>query len=357
MKIDLEDVGLNEHLIQEATFYENLYIARVSVQYKNIYKVLTQDGEINAEISGRLGYNSNGNSDYPAVGDWVMVDRLSDLNGNSIIHNILRRKSVLERRAAGTKSDIQIIAANIDIIFICMSLNNDYNIRRMERYLSIAWDSAATPVIVLTKTDLCEDIESKVNEVELSAPGVDIITTSVIESNSLDNINKYISKGKTIAFIGSSGVGKSTLINRLAGEDMLATGSMRNNEKGSHTTTHRQLIVLPNGGVLIDTPGMREIQVANADLTKSFNDIDVLAQKCRFRDCKHETEPGCEVIKAIEDGTLSVERLENYKKLERELKYSGLSSRQLEHEKINHMFGSMGEMKQAKDFIKEKNKK
>jgi ribosome biogenesis GTPase len=304
-----------------------------------------------------MGFLARDSSDYPVVGDWVMVDRLDDISGNAIIHYILRRKSAFERKSAGTSNQTQVVAANIDTVFICMSLNNNFNLRRLERYLAIAWDSMATPVVLLTKSDLCDDIPAKLSQVHSVALGVDVLVTTNIGDHEYAVINKYLGRGKTAAFIGSSGVGKSTLINRLMGEDILVTRETGENDKGRHTTTHRQLIALPNGGVVIDTPCMRELQIENADLSKPFADIEDLAQNCRFNDCKHQNEPGCAIKQAVEKGIISAARLGSYQKLQAELSYQGLNSRQLEHEKINRMFGSMGSMKQAMDFYKEKNKK
>lgn len=310
-KINLYSIGINERYIQEAGMYEiDLYIARVSTQYKDMYKIITEDGEIFAKISGKLNYSSNSNIDYPIVGDWVLVDRTTDRNGNAIIHHILSRTSYFERKVVGARVEGQIVAANIDTVFICMSLNNDFNIRRLERYISIAWDSMATPVVVLTKSDLCNDIESKVLEVQSVAIGIDILITNSISEDGYISIKKYIKYGKTIAFIGSSGVGKSTLINRLIGDESLKTNSVRSDDKGRHTTTNRELILVPDGGVVIDTPGMRELGIISADLDKSFSDIEEIAKRCKFLDCRHENEPKCAVKEAIEKGLLDIERLE-----------------------------------------------
>ncbi len=341
---------------QEATLYNGLFIARVTEQHRELYKVMSECGEIDASVSGKFAYQANDQTSFPAVGDWVMIDRVDGSAGNAIIHHILRRKSVLARQAAGTENAGQIIAANIDTIFICMSLNADFNIRRMERYLTIAWDSMATPVIVLTKSDLCIDLPEKLDEVSSVSMGVDVISCSSENEDGHEAINAYVGQGKTIAFIGSSGVGKSTLINRLMGQDLLATKAIREDDaKGRHTTTHRQLLLLPNGGIVIDTPGMRELQIYTGNLSKTFEDIEDIAARCKFGDCSHGTEPGCAIREAIENGTLSEKRFESYLKLQRELSYAGLNARQLENEKINRMFGGKGEMKQLKKNIKDKN--
>jgi ribosome small subunit-dependent GTPase A len=350
--------GLNDRFSQEATLYDGLYLARIAEQHRDLYKVVCEEGELQAEISGSLLYRAYDSTDFPAVGDWVMIDRTDDQSGNGIIHQVLRRKSVFERKAAGTSNSVQIIAANIDIIFICMSLNADFNLRRLERYLSAAWDSRAKPVIVLTKADLCHDLDFKKLQAETVSVGTDIVICSGRDNSGFEHIRSYVREGNTVAFIGSSGVGKSTLINKLAGREILATKEIReDDDKGRHTTTHRQLILLPNGGIVIDTPGMRELQLESADFSRSFVDIEELAEQCKFGDCSHTSEPGCAVRKAIADGILTVERLESFRKLQREAGYEGLNSRQLEQKKIESMFGSKSEMKQLMKFAKEKNKR
>lgn len=355
-KTSLYELGLNSFFEQEADLYKELHLARVSVQHKDLYMVITQNGDIRAEISGKLQFLGRESLDYPAVGDWVMVDRIENISGNAIIHHRLQRKSVLLRKSAGKSQDSQIIAANIDLVFVCMSLNNDFNLRRLERYLAIVWDSGAKPVVVLTKSDLCKDLSAKLSEVYNIAIGVDVLVTTAVQEDGYVQVSKYLSSGITVAFIGSSGVGKSTLINRIIGKDSLATRKIRADDKGRHTTTYRQLLVVPSGGIVIDTPGMRELQLDSADLSSSFSDIEELAKHCRFSDCAHLKEPGCAVKKAVEKGELSIERLNNYLKLEKELFYQGMNFRQVEQEKINRMFKDIGGKKQARDLAKQKHK-
>ncbi len=358
MKIDLQKYGLSDRFIQEATLYPGLFLARVTEQHRELYKVATENGELSAGVSGKFIYRADYQSDFPAVGDFVMIDRIEKEAGNAVIHHILQRKSLLTRQGAGKESSEQIIAANVDTIFICMSLNNDFNIRRIERYLTIAWDSRATPVIVLTKSDLCDNLEQKLKEVASVSIGVDVIVCSSESKDGYNAVSEYIKPFETIVFIGSSGVGKSTLINRLIGNDALEIGEIRkNDDKGRHTTTHRQMLLLPNGGIVIDTPGMRELQIFTGDLSKTFEDIEKLAAGCKYKNCSHGNEPGCMVRKAIEDNILSANRFESYQKLQRESSYEGLNSRQLENEKLKRMFGGKGEMKQMRDFIKNKKHK
>lgn len=351
-KINLNDIGLSERFAREAAMYSDLlHLARVSVQHKDMYKVITESGETQAEVSGKLSYSAVVSANYPVVGDWVLVDRIDGNSGNAIIHHMLTRKSRFERKAAGTGNERQLIAANIDTVFICMSLNNDYNLRRIERYLAIAWDSMASPVIVLTKSDLCADISTRLMEIASVAVGVDVVVTSGMSGDGYIGILQYLSKGKTIAFIGSSGVGKSTLINQLMGENVLDTKEIRADDKGRHTTTHRQLLILPNGGVVIDTPGMRELQIAGADLAKSFADIEELAENCYYRDCRHHSEPKCAVKQAIANGALSAGRFANYQKLQREMVFAerkdSMSAAQAEKQKKIDMMGSLDACKQV----------
>ena len=305
-----------------AAQYPELTVGRITLQEKGMYRIRTSIGEENALVSGKFQFDAQSPSDYPAVGDYVMVNCADP--DTAIIHQVLPRKSLFVRKAAGTSKTEQVVAANIDTVFLCMSLNNDFNLRRLERYLAVAWESGADPVVVLTKADLCADLPQKQREVGAIAMGVEILTTSAMESDGYRQIMPYITEGRTVAFVGSSGVGKSTLINRLLGEKRLATDGLRNDDKGHHTTTHRELLVLPNGAMVIDTPGMRELGMwdAASGVGQTFGDIEELAARCRFRNCSHSGEPGCAVRAAIRSGELDSGRWQSYQKLKNENSYA-----------------------------------
>ena len=305
-----------------AAQYPEGTVGRITLQEKGMYRIRTSMSEQNALVSGKFQFDAQSPSDYPAVGDYVLANCTDPYT--VIIHQELPRRSLFVRKAAGTSKTEQVVAANIDTVFLCMGLNNDFNLRRLERYLSVAWESGADPVVVLTKADLCTDLPQKQREVEAIAMGVDILTTSAMESDGYRQITPYITEGRTVAFVGSSGVGKSTLINRLLGGERLATGGLRNDDKGRHTTAHRELLFLPGGAMVIDTPGMRELSMWDtaSGVEQTFTDIEVLAAQCRFRNCSHTSEPGCAVRAAIRSGDLDGGHWLSYQKLKNENSYA-----------------------------------
>ncbi|MBI5679509.1 MAG: ribosome small subunit-dependent GTPase A [Methanobacterium sp.] len=313
----LKKLGWNAFFGKHFRDYVGLYEpARVSTVYKNGYNVYTKDGEIRARISGNLRQKEH----LPAVGDWVAISK--DEIGSATIHVILPRKSKFSRKEAGKVTEEQVIVANIDTIFIVTSLNRDFNLRRIERYLAIANEKGAEPVVILSKSDLCKDVNNKINEVVEIAPGINVVAISATENDGIEQLSPYLKDGKTVALLGSSGVGKSTLINSLEGYKRQNIGKIREKDsRGRHVTTERELIMLENGGLIIDNPGMRELQLwdAGEGMLDLFSDIIELEMQCKFSDCSHETEPGCAVKNAISDGSLSEKRLESYRKLQREI--------------------------------------
>lgn len=276
-----------------------------------------------------MRYSALGRCDFPAVGDWVVLDDFkvqpNDLDSQvAVIQAVLPRSSKFSRKSAGKTTEEQIIATNIDTVFLVNALNLDFNVRRIERYLTLAWESGATPVIVLSKADISEDLQEKVQEVEASAIGVPVHPVSCITGEGIDELKRYVKPGQTVALLGSSGAGKSTLVNQLMGLEVQKTKEVREaDSRGRHTTTSRELFLLPEGGLLIDTPGMRELQLYGTGdgLYDTFEDIYEYVSHCRFSDCLHETEPGCEIQRAISEGQLAEERYESFKKLQREANY------------------------------------
>ena len=290
--------------------------ARVALEHTHIYRAVTAEGETLARVAGRLRHQAERRAQFPAVGDWVALEPVP--NSDARIHAVLPRSSRFSRRAAGDVTEEQVVAANIDVVFLVGGLDNDFNPRRIERYLVVAWDSGATPVVVLNKADLVDDAERHIEDVRAVAPGVHVHAVSARHLESLNVLRGYLGTGRTAALLGSSGVGKSTIVNRLAGFDLLRTHDVRiTDSRGRHTSTARQMVLLDEGGVLIDTPGMRELQLWESGdaFQDAFADVDAIAAGCRFRDCRHREEPGCAVRRSVEEGTLPAVRLESYLKL------------------------------------------
>jgi ribosome biogenesis GTPase len=293
--------------------HDNLIPARVAAQHRGEYVLFSEEGELRAKASGRLFYDREVGGELPAVGDWVGV------RAPATITSILQRRTAFVRKSAGNDSTGQVLAANVDTALLLAGLDDDFSLRRLERYVTTAWESGAQPVVVLTKSDLCTDVDAAVIAVESVAIAVPVHPISNLSGAGLETLEPYLQTGRTAVLLGSSGVGKSSLLNRLAGQELMRTRTLAADGTGRHTTTHRELIRLPDGGLVIDTPGLRELQFWEGDLSAAFEDIEALAAECRFRDCAHTHEPGCAVLRAVDDGTLELDRLRSWRKLQREL--------------------------------------
>lgn len=298
----------------------SLVPGRVIAEHRGSYVVAVSGGEVDAGVSGRFRYDAAGADDYPAVGDWVALE-LADGAGRAVIQAILPRRTRFVRPARGDVAAAQVLAANVDLVLLVTGLDHDFNLRRIERYLALAWSSGAEPVVVLNKADVCDDLPGRIADVGLVAPGVPVRVLSARSGNGLESLVPLLEPGKTVALLGSSGVGKSTIVNALLGYERQQTGDVRpDDQRGRHTTTTRELLAMPGGALLIDSPGMRSIGMWEIEqgLADAFADIAAFALDCRFNDCSHGDEPGCAVLRAIDTGDLSSSRLESQRKLVRE---------------------------------------
>jgi ribosome biogenesis GTPase / thiamine phosphate phosphatase len=319
--LQLQELGWDESFADAFQPHESngLAPARVAVEHRSEYVVYADAAELRAELSGRLRFGG----DRPGVGDWVAIAPRGD-EGRATIHAVLPRRTAFVRKTAWAETKAQTVAANVDVVFIVCGLDLNFNLRRIERYLTLAWESGAQPVVLLTKADLCDDVPARVLAVESIAIGVPVHAVSVRTGEGVDAVRAYLGAGRTGALLGSSGVGKSTLVNALVGEELLATREVREGDgRGRHTTSHRQLVRLPDAGLVLDTPGMRELRLWDADegVGAAFSDIDALVGECRFSDCAHEHEPGCAVRAALRSGELDHDRWESWRKLQRELEH------------------------------------
>ncbi len=322
--MQLEELGWNSFFAESFAPHaaQGYGVGRVFLQHNKVYLLQTGEGEVWGEVTGKLRHEARGERGVlPAIGDWVVIRELKE-EGKATIHDVLPRRSKFSRKVAGTRTDEQVVAANVETILLIVGLDNDFNLRRIERYLIVVWESGARPVIVLNKADLCTDAAERAREVEAIAPDVPVLLMSAKKDEGWRQLLSFAGAGQTIALLGSSGVGKSTIVNRLLGEDSQRTQAVREgDDRGKHTTTHREILMLPTGGLVIDTPGMRELQLLVSDrgVRDAFEDVESLAGKCRFGDCRHADEPGCAIKEALTSGTLDAERYGNYQKVHAEM--------------------------------------
>lgn len=382
--IDIKDYGWNEYFDEEWKVQPGLAFhgadcppmrpARIIADYGQLLRVVADTGEqlvsrplknTGRDMHGRIVDDTDeqlkmhvreveGVNDQLAVGDWVALGCLEG-NKSAYVYSVLARKTKFSRSAAGPELKEQIVASNVDTAFLMQSLNRDFNMKRLERYLVAAWESGAMPVVVLSKADCCDDVGDKLAKVYNTAPGVEVHVISCVTGEGIEDIKKYFTQGKTVALLGSSGVGKSTLVNTLAGKELLKTQDIReDDDKGRHTTTHRELLLLPGGGLILDTPGMRSLSLWESDtgMEVMFGDVEELVRLCRFSDCQHRREPGCAVRAALNSGKLDKKRWESWQKLQKELAHLD-AKRDGKQRMLEKQFGKQI-AKFQKEFYKER---
>jgi ribosome biogenesis GTPase len=341
---DLTDLGFGPFFEQQLqpSGEHDVVPARIAAEHRGAYEVWSATGAGRAQLSGRLRRERE-DAGAPGVGDWVVLDGNPGEGRTTLIERVLERRTVFTRGAAGRETQPQVVAANVDLVLAVCGLDADFNLRRIERYLARIWASGAQPLVILNKADLCADPWARAAEVEAHATGVPVHVTSALHAEGLEAVRACIHPGLTVALVGSSGAGKSTLVNALLGEDRMRTGAVRASDgRGSHVTTHRQLVRLPGGGLLLDTPGMRELRLLDEEgLDTVFADVAALAGRCRFGDCSHRTEPGCAVKEAVASGALDPERFEHYRKLEREAEANELRHDEHRRRQAERVWGTL----------------
>ncbi|TSC66188.1 MAG: ribosome-associated GTPase [Candidatus Doudnabacteria bacterium Gr01-1014_77] len=352
LEFSTEDLGYNSYFEKKRNELnlDKFSVARVISEHKEAYKVKNINGEYLARITGKQIFNASSREDYPAVGDWVAITELD--KNSAVIHNILPRATIIKRRHG---DETQIIATNIDVAFVVESVDRDYNLNRFERYFALTEDSGVKPTIILNKVDLLseKELDEKIIQLRDRFPHLDIIKTSTVNNKGLDELKGYIKKGKTYCFLGSSGVGKSSLINKLLSQTQIKTADISSySGRGKHVTTTRQMYFLENGGMVIDNPGMREVGMTGVGkgIDMFFDEITILAQKCQYTDCTHTHEPSCEVMKAVKSGKLDKEKYANYVNLKKEAEFYKMHD--IEKREKNRQFGKFKKvaMKELKEF-------
>lgn len=348
--LTLKDLGYDDFFESHRGEADGLPLARVTVEHKEAYRVKTPTGEYRARITGKHMFVALSREDYPAVGDWVAITEAG--KQQAVIHRVLPRKTILKRKSSG-RNEIQVIAANIDVAFAVESVDRDFSLNRFERYFTLAKNGGIQPAVILNKVDLIsrEELESRISQIRSRFGEMDFILTSALTLEGLDALRAYIAKGKTYCFLGSSGVGKSSLINQLIGSDVIKTGQISDRaDRGRHTTTSRQMYFLESGGIVIDNPGMREVAVADAadGVRGVYDEILALAQQCRYADCTHVSEPNCAVRGAVESGELDEEQYHNFLNLKKEADFYELTER--EKRRKDSRFGKF--KKKEKDRLK-----